>query len=375
MRNMNHTTNKEQDLNRFLYKKPKQTQSMQKEYEYPVAIILRTKDRPICLARALSSIISQTYKNWQIILVNDGGNPDVLNDTLSFHKQFFNEKLTVINNPTSLGMSQGLNQAIEASSSEFIVVHDDDDSWHPEFLQETVNFLNDPANSDCGGVITLSVQVLEEMTETNIIEREKKDFNSHNHPFTRVSLFRLMMQNTFPPISFLFRRSVVDKIGNFNLDLPVLNDWDFNIRCGYHYEIGVIHKHLANYHLRINQQNSIYGNSIIATQNLCLQYETVIRNSGLRAMLNSESHSQLLGLCLALGGHYLPSLLTPTKIDHLINFQNQFVDRLDKGLRAPLASDLFALQNQLNQIQNKLDMLLHKEEQIEKSKNMIENVV
>lgn len=357
MRNATHI-NGPKDVNRFLYKAPKESNTIKKEYQFPVAIILRTKDRPICLTRALASIMNQTYQNWQIILVNDGGNASILEYTLSSCKNSLNDKLLVINNPTSLGMSQGLNQAIEASSSEFIVVHDDDDSWHPEFLQETVAFLNNPANIDCGGVITLSVQVMEEMTATSIIERDKRDFNSHNHPFTRVSLFRLMMQNTFPPISFLFRRSVVDKIGNFNLDLPVLNDWDFNIRCGYHYEIGVIHKHLANYHLRTNQQNSNYGNSIISTQNLCLQYETVIRNNGLRAMLNSESHSQLLGLVLALGGHLLPSTHMPAKVEHLINFQNQFVGLIDNNLRRPLATDMFALQNQLSAIQSKLDMLL-----------------
>lgn len=350
--------------NQLLYKFPKNFSDDSKNYPHSVAIILRTKDRPICLPRAINSVLNQTFKNWQLIIINDGGDKNVLEKTIAPYMKALGERVIVINNPTSQGMSQGLNSAIEASASEFIAVHDDDDSWQPEFLQETVNFLKAAENNDCGGVITYSTQILEEMTKTQIIERERKDFNSRENPFTRISLFRLMMQNTFPPIAFLFRRAVVDKIGDFNLDLPVLNDWDFNIRCAFHYEIGVIPKHLANYHMRTNNQETVYGNSIIATSNLCLQYETVIRNNGLRTMLNSEKHADLVGLVLALGGHYLPSQQSPIKMDFILNNQQQTLTWIDKNLRTPLATDISSLQKQLNNIQDKLDHLL-KQQKVE----------
>ncbi len=41
-----------------------------------VAIIMRTKDRNIFLKRAIESVINQTYKDWILVIVNDGGNLD-----------------------------------------------------------------------------------------------------------------------------------------------------------------------------------------------------------------------------------------------------------------------------------------------------------
>lgn len=322
-----------------------------KESKYAVAIIMRTKNRPLCLPRALASVHQQKFKNWQLVVVNDGGDENIVEAALKPFREIYADRLVVIHHPISLGMSEASNAAIRASSSEFIVVHDDDDSWHPDFLQEAVAFLRDTNNDDCCGVITQTVQVLEEIVDDKIIERERRDFNSAENPQTRVNLLRLLMQNNITTISYVFRRSVIDKIGYFN-NLPVLDDWDFNIRCALHYEIGVIQKHLANYHHRITQQNSAYGNSIIATSNVCLQYETMIRNAGLRTLFNSEKHAELLGLCFAFGGYFLTSLQN----------QQQSLVWIDQKLRSPLAVDIANMQKQLATLQAKLDLLLQQQE-------------
>lgn len=359
---------------RKLVEADKETQCMYKfqghtderKHDYSVAILLRTKNRPICLKRALSSIASQSYQDWQLIIINDGGDQNELDSVIEHFKKIYNKRTVVINNSTSLGMSRGLNQGIDISSSEFIAVHDDDDSWHRDFLQETVRFLQDKQNSDCGGVITHSVQVMEEMTADNITEREKKDFNSAINIFPRVNFFRIMTQNTFPPISFLFRRIVVEKIGYFNEDLPVLNDWDFNLRCMLHFEIGVIHKHLANYHMRTNNQNSIYGNSIIATAQLCNTYETVIRNSLFRTALDSQKHPELIGISMALAGQFALSIDSPLKLNAVISNQQQTIKWMDQHMRTPLGTDLNKLQSQLNNLHVKLDNLLQHQETLER---------
>lgn len=330
----------------------------EQQYPYTVAILLRTKDRPGCLPRAIKSILNQTFKNWQLVIINDGGKKDILEKTIKPFIKDIGERLVIINNPNSLGMSRGLNLGIDASQSEYLVVHDDDDSWQPEFLMQTVKFLQDPSNADCCGVITHSLRILEEIQNDQFIEQARIDFNSNDNPFTRVSLYRILIQNTFPPISLLFKRSIIDKIGYFNEDLPVLNDWDFNIRCLFHFEIGVIPQHLANYHHRTNQQNSIYGNSIIATSNLCMQYETVIRNRALREAITSDSKNSMLGLCLAAGGQELFNLALPKKVDYLLQFAQQLPQWLQQQVQNPIAKELENMTKQYHDIQKKLDMLI-----------------
>lgn len=325
-------------------------------YPSAVGIILRTKDRPACLPRALASIKNQTFTDWHLVIVNDGGNATVVTTALAPFKDAFGKRLTVINHDKSHGRGPAVNVGIKACATEFIVLHDDDDSWHPDFLQETVAFLRNEANTDCGGVICQTTQVIEEIKGNQLIEKQRNDYISHQNPYPRISLYRLLMQNTYAPISFLFRRSVVDEIGYFN-DLPVLEDWDFNIRTILSFEIGVLFKHLAFYHHRLNQ-DAAYANSIIAESALCLQYETLIRNNSLRHLLSSPNHKDLLGLFMALGGQEMQNVMNPHKMDNLlkqVNTLNQATQQmllwLDQNLRQPLAADLSAFQKQLQEIQ------------------------
>jgi glycosyltransferase involved in cell wall biosynthesis len=48
-----------------------------------IGVIMRTKDRPILLQRALQSVTQQTFKDWQLVIVNDGGDPGPIDDLLS----------------------------------------------------------------------------------------------------------------------------------------------------------------------------------------------------------------------------------------------------------------------------------------------------
>lgn len=344
-------------LDRVLYQPavfPQDTNS----YPFKVAIILRTKDRPICIPRAINSILKQHFQDWQLVIVNDGGNVSVLENVLSPFKPVLENRLIVIHHDVSMGMSRGLNVAIDASSSQYIVVHDDDDTWDENFLHHAVNFLQDAANADCCGVATHAKRVIEDIVNDQFVEQLRNDFNSSINPFNRVSLYRLMMQNTFTTNSFLFKRNLIDLIGYFNEDLPVLNDWDFNLRCAFHYEIGMIPMALVNYHHRASQnKNADYGNSIIATGNLCLQYETVIRNRWLRTMLNSETHAPLIGMCFAQGGQELENSNLPGKIDNILKNQQVTLSWLEKKICIPLGQDLSVLQNHLLNLHKKVDIL------------------
>lgn len=334
-------------------------------YSFTVSIILRTKDRPICLPRAINSILNQRFQDWQLVIVNDGGNVEIFEAAISQFKSVLENRLIVIHHDVSKGMSRGLNVAIDASSSQYIVVHDDDDTWDINFLFHTVNFLKDAANADCCGVATHANRVVEEIINDQFIERLRNDFNSKDNPFTRVSLYRLMMQNTFTTNSFLFKRNLINLIGYFNEDLPVLNDWDFNLRCAFRYEIGMIPMALVNYHHRVAQNKQAnYGNSIIETGNLCLQYETVIRNRWLRTMLNSEAHAPLIGMCFAQGGQELENSRLPEvidgvskKIDVVTNNQQLTLSWIEKKICVPLGQDLSLLQNHILSLHKKIDML------------------
>lgn len=248
-----------------------------------VAIVTRTKNRPLLLERALDSVLDQRFSDWTHVLVNDGGNPEAIQRAVAPRMGRYVGRLTLIDNPKSVGMEGASNIGVRASSSEFLVIHDDDDSWHPDFLARCVAFMdsNDKPSLGCayGGVVTHSTRVDEEMREDGVRVITSAPFNTW---MDAVSLSRLAAGNTFPPISFMFRRDVLEQVGPFREDLPVLGDWDFHLRVCAQYEIGLIPELLANYHHRIALQSSDYGNTVIATERKHHAYDALYRNELLR---------------------------------------------------------------------------------------------
>ena len=88
-----------------------------------VAIITRTKDRPLLLRRAIRSVASQTYKNYVHIIVNDGESlePQTLTGGTIIVPIHSGGRMEAASNA-------GLNVA-KAQGADFVVIHDDDDSW------------------------------------------------------------------------------------------------------------------------------------------------------------------------------------------------------------------------------------------------------
>jgi GT2 family glycosyltransferase len=98
-----------------------------------------------------------------------------------------------------------------------------------------------------------------------------------------IHISELFDRNLFPPISLLYRREVLEAIGPYDEALPVLGDWDFNLRLILHGEIAVIEETLACYHTRRTKHHD--PNSIHSNPYLHKRYEAVIRNRLIRAGL------------------------------------------------------------------------------------------
>ena len=107
-----------------------------------VSAIIPTKNRAGLLQRALQSVFSQSYRNIEIVVVNDGSS-DQTSKLLEEYKKSDTCHLLVIENESSVGAAQARNQAIEAASGEFIAGLDDDDSWHEDRISELIKAYSD----------------------------------------------------------------------------------------------------------------------------------------------------------------------------------------------------------------------------------------
>ena len=103
-----------------------------------VSVILPTYNRADMLSRALQSIISQTYQDFEIIVVNDAGeNVDYIINTL--HHQ---DKIYSITHEVNKGLAAARNTGIRAARGKYIAYLDDDDIFYPRHLETLCNFLD-----------------------------------------------------------------------------------------------------------------------------------------------------------------------------------------------------------------------------------------
>jgi len=246
-----------------------------------VAVITRTKNRPVTLKRAIMSVSEQTFRDYIHVIVNDGGDPGEVDRLVDMCADDAREKILVIHNPVSLGMEAASNVGIKASQSEYILIHDDDDSLYPDFLEKAVAFMQEKGGVFCG-VCTWMNLVKETIQGDSITTISEKLYSS----MRSVSIGQMAVVNRLVPIGFLYKRHLHDEIGYYDETLPVLGDWDFYLRALEKYDIGILSQILARYHQRTSTQG-IYANSLTDAVDKHAIYTPIVRNKHFRRDVQS----------------------------------------------------------------------------------------
>lgn len=242
------------------------------------------------LKRAAESVARQTYKNYIWVVVNDGGDEGAVREVLG-SCNVDQDRIHLISNKASVGMEAASNIGIRATRSNYILIHDDDDTVHEDFLDKTVSFLESSAGSQYGGVVTGTDYVSEEIRDDEIIV--------HGHvPYLdwvkSIDLSELMAQNIITTISFLYRREIFDQIGGYKENLPVLGDWYFNIEFVLRADVRVLPQVLACYHHRDRGQQSDlaqYSNTVVEGRARHEEFAAVCRNMLIREHLHESGIS------------------------------------------------------------------------------------
>lgn len=266
-----------------------------------VSVVTRTKNRPVLLRRAIESVLAQEFTSWEMLIVNDGGAAEPVDALVTGVAPGVRGRIRVIHNDTSLGMEAASNRALADATGDYVVIHDDDDSWEPAFLRTCVEHM-DRADDCVGGVVTHSTRVTERLQD-DAVEVELRE--PYTPGLVSITLIDMARSNMFPPIAFLYRRAALNHVGRYRPDLPVLGDWEFNLRFLSQYEIEVIPSALANYHIRPATTSGIYSNSLIGGLDLHKKFDTRLRNEFLRTDLRQGKQGLgfLVNIGRVLNGH------------------------------------------------------------------------
>jgi len=99
-----------------------------------ISIILPTFNRSNILKETIDNIQNQTFKNYELIIINDASTDDTLNVIEKFKKK--DPRIIIINNPHNLGCAESRAIGLQRCNNELIVFIDDDDQWDNEKLMK-----------------------------------------------------------------------------------------------------------------------------------------------------------------------------------------------------------------------------------------------
>ena len=230
--------------------------------QYPlVSIIMPTHNRSLLLRRAVSSVLEQTFTDFELIIVDDCSDDDtehqisIINDHRIIYSRL---KFRV-------GAAAARNIAIKSARGQYIAFLDSDDEYlHNKLELQIDKFQGAPGNV---GIIYCGYYIVYE--------------SDHYHevvpPSYRGNLFDVLLKhNRIGSPTPLVRKECFDSCGLFDESLPSCQDWDMWLRISTKYDFDFVNEPLAKAHNHGNQISTNIDNKILSREKLLEKYKLYI---------------------------------------------------------------------------------------------------
>lgn len=206
-----------------------------KKYEPKISIVIPAYNAANYLAQAIDSALSQTYKNVEIIVVNDGSKDNGETERVAMS---YGDSITYLAKENG-GSSSALNTGIKNMTGEWFSWLSHDDLYYPNKLEEEINEINrliDKGTSTdeiykhiffgAADLINADGKIIKKESKQNLIATDKKI----NCVDGVLKLIAIPTQDGFHGCSCLIHKRVFDEVGVFDEHLRLLNDMDLWFR-------------------------------------------------------------------------------------------------------------------------------------------------
>lgn len=205
-----------------------------------VSVILPIRRSEKTLRRAVDSVLSQSYTDFELICVlNDPSEADV-----EIIESYAATDRRIKSLRSSSGLVPALNRGLGAARFDLIARQDADDFWYPNKLQKQVNFMLSHSEVDILGVQMRSVNENFEPTGTQEPKRPTED--------SEIKSALLSGWNCIPHPGVVFRKSIMEKLGGYDDSFLFAEDYSLWLRAIQWYRFAMLDEVLLDYTAKHN---------------------------------------------------------------------------------------------------------------------------
>lgn len=209
-----------------------------------VSVVLTCYNYGRFLSGAIESVLSQTYHNTEIVLVDDGSTDNTQDVALAYqsHPQ------VIYIRQNNAGQANAKNTGIKNASGEYIAFLDADDLWHPRKLEKQMDLFRDKAI----GVVYCMPRFIDENSEELFVEHKEEYLQPRKGKVAEW----LFLDNFVPFSSSVVKKQCFDKFGLFDESIKMGIDWDLWLRISTYYKFDFVEEPLFLYRIGHGDQMS-----------------------------------------------------------------------------------------------------------------------
>ena len=198
-----------------------------------VSVIIPTYNRAHVIGRAIQSVLSQTYQNFELLIVDDGSN----DDTADAVHGFDDPRIVLYKHERNHGQNAALNTGLKISKGEYIAFLDSDDEWLPLMLEKQIGLFQ---KDDTLGVVYTWAGTYQADGVLKPLVKFSLSGYIYKQALTQAYVSHM--------ITMMVKKSCFDNIGWFDVEFDNCQDDDICLRLAKEYRFGLIPEILAIVH-------------------------------------------------------------------------------------------------------------------------------
>lgn len=210
-----------------------------------VSVIIPTYNRADLLPRTIESVLNQTFKNFELIIVDDGSTDNTEEVVKEFQER--DERVRYIWQENSGGAAKPKNNGIKNSRGDYIAILDSDDEWLPDKLVKQLELFESSSHPELGFVDCNALMV---------DEKSGKHWEYRIPPYKNVLKEILARDYMGSGSGIMYKKSVFDTIGLFDENLKRGQDWEIRIRIAQKYGFDCVDEPLYKYYVHSENLSS-----------------------------------------------------------------------------------------------------------------------